>query len=123
LKLHAQPAARNDPFFPQLVNYGFGLVRADRKGDAYGAAGQGKYDGVDTNNIAREVERRPTRIALVYGRIDLNEILIVGRTSDFATSRPRADTMPAVTVPRSPYGFPIVMIQSPTFGDLSANST
>ncbi len=40
LKLHAQPAACNDSFFPELVDHGFGLLGADRKGDAYGAAGR-----------------------------------------------------------------------------------
>ena len=38
-------------------------------------------------------------------------------------SRPRAETMPAVTVPPSPNGLPIATTQSPTRGALAAKDT
>ena len=38
-------------------------------------------------------------------------------------SRPRADTMPAVTVPPRPNGFPTARTQSPMRGDLSESFT
>ena len=38
-------------------------------------------------------------------------------------SRPRAETMPAVTVPPRPNGFPTATTQSPTRGAWSANFT
>jgi hypothetical protein len=38
-------------------------------------------------------------------------------------SRPRADTIPAVTVPQRPNGLPTATTQSPTRGGILANST
>ena len=61
------------------------------------------------------IEGRTAGIALVDRGVDL-EIVDIGRMrSSLGTSRPLADTMPAVTVPPSPNGLPTEITQSPTW--------
>src|SRR5262249_46796906 len=59
------------------------------EGDTNRAARRRIDRGVDANHFAFEVERRPTRVATVYGRVDLDVIVIRAR-ADVAALR-RAD--------------------------------
>ena len=55
----------------------------NRERDADAAAGRRIDRGVDADHVAFGVERRTTRIALVHGRVDLDEI-VIGTVADVA---------------------------------------
>ena len=56
------------------------------EGDAHGPSRRREDRRVDAEHVAVDVERRTTRIALVDGCVDLDEV-VVGASSDIATAR------------------------------------
>jgi len=65
--LHCEPAARHRTFFLELRDPGFDLFRRNRKSDADRAAGWGKYDRVDADDVAGKIEGRPPELPLLIG--------------------------------------------------------
>src|SRR5690606_6301119 len=85
LDLHAEPAAADRAALLELRNdIGRGAGRY-RERDADVAARRREDRGVHTDNLARQVERRATGVALVHGRVDLDEV--VGTGADVAALR------------------------------------
>ena len=62
--------------------------RRDRERDADAAAGRRIDRGVDANDLAVGVEGRTARIALVHGRVDLDEV-VIRTVADVAAAWPR----------------------------------
>jgi hypothetical protein len=87
-------------------------VGRDRERDADAAAGRRIDRGVDAHHLAVGVEGRAAGVALVHGRVDLDEV-VIRAVADVAAA---AETMPAVTVPPRPNGLPTASTQSPIRG-------
>src|SRR3954454_18352339 len=95
LNLDANPAAADAALVLELSNDALDGRCGDRECDAHAAAGRRIDRGIDAHHLALGVEGRATGVALVNGRVDLNEI-VVGAIADIAapgrndTSRDRA---------------------------------
>src|SRR5258706_670722 len=76
LNLDADPAAADRALVLELGNHTFHGRCRDRDRDADDAAGRRIDRGVDTHALAFGVEGRATGVALVYGRVDLDEIVV-----------------------------------------------
>src|SRR5581483_4541739 len=83
LDLHADPTARDRAMVLELTDDGLDRVGGDRKGNADGTAGRREDRRIDADHIAFGVERGTARIALVHGRVDLDEI-VIGAGADVA---------------------------------------
>src|SRR5438445_7138237 len=81
LNLNTDPTAADASVVLQLGDYVLYSQCRDRKCDADAAAGWRIDCGVYADDLALHIESRATRIALVNGRVDLNEI-VVRTTSD-----------------------------------------
>src|SRR5258707_7451581 len=76
LNLDADPAAADRALVLELGNHTFHGRCRDRERDADAAAGRRIYRGIDTHDLAFGVEGRATGVALVHGRVDLDEIVV-----------------------------------------------
>ena len=119
LNLDAEPAARDRAVVLQRLDHALGDVAGDGEADADAAAGRRVDRGVDADDLAVGIEGRAAGIAVVDRRVDLQEVVIGAEPM----SRPRAETMPAVTVPPRPNGLPTAITQSPTRGACEAKDT
>src|SRR5262249_257264 len=76
LNLHADPAAADRALVLELGDHALHRGSGNRERDADAAAGRRVDGGVDAHHLTRHVERRATGIALVHGRVDLDEVVI-----------------------------------------------
>ena len=81
------------------------------------AAGRREDRRVDADDIAVDVEGRAAGLPLLIGA----SIWMKSSYGPAPMSRPRAETMPAVTVPPRPNGLPTASTQSPMRGAFSAS--
>ena len=79
-------------------------VARNREADADVAARAGQDRGVDTEQLAVDVDERAARVAGIDRRVRLNEVL---EALDVDAAAPLALTMPAVAVCPRPNGLPI----------------
>src|SRR5262249_57447527 len=61
--------------------------RGDGEGDAHRAARRGEHGGIDTDDVAVDVEGRAAGIAFIDRRIDLNEVVVRTRPNVATTGR------------------------------------
>ena len=85
LDLDAEPAAADRAALLQLLDDVERRPRRNREGDADVAARRAEDRRVDADHLALEVERRAAGVALVHGRVDLDEV--VGARADVAAER------------------------------------
>ena len=85
LNAHAQPAAARLTIFHQLRHHLFRQVGGNGETDAHRTAGRRQDGGVHTHDLALHVEQRAAGIALVDGRVRLDEI-VVGTGIDVAVA-------------------------------------
>src|SRR5713226_3300384 len=90
LNLNTDPTAADASVVLQLGDHVLYSHCRDRKCDADAAAGWRIDRRVYANNLALHIESRTTRIALVNGGVDLNEIVV--RTASDVTAAGRNDT-------------------------------
>jgi hypothetical protein len=108
LILYAQPTACDVALLLELNDNQFCGIGRNIEADTNRAAGRRVDRSVYADHVAIDVERWASGIAFIDGRIDLNVVVI--RTG--ADIRPRAETMPAVTVPPRPNGLPTAIIRT-----------
>ena len=86
LNLHADPAAGDRAVVAQLRHHRLHGLGRNVEGDADIAAGRREDRGVDADHVAVDVEGRTAGIALVDGRIDLDEV-VIGAGADVTAAR------------------------------------
>src|ERR1700726_1688147 len=76
LNLNADPAAADRALVLELGDHVLHGGSGNREGDADAAAGRRIDRGIDAHHLAFGVEGRAAGVALVHGRVDLDEIVI-----------------------------------------------
>src|SRR3954454_9207617 len=87
LNLNTDPTTADASLILQLSDHVLYSHRRDRKCDAHTAAGRRIDRCVYADDLALHIEGWTTRIALVNGRVDLNEIVVMTTSDVTAASR------------------------------------
>src|SRR6202021_4100631 len=85
LNLDTDPATAHRALVLELGNDASHGRSRDRERNADAAAGRRVDRGIDAHHLAFGVEGRTTRVALVHGRVDLDEI-VIGAVTDVAAA-------------------------------------